>query len=173
MKTILVALILLSLCLFPAWSSDVLVAPSEEEIIEKLSPKSKTIRLRGITIENPEADTPPSINIRVQFEFNSAKLSLEALQTLDRLGRALSSQRLETFRFQVAGHTDAKGSDDYNQDLSLKRAQAVKGYIMRRHAVAAKRLVAQGFGEKRLLRTNAPFADENRRVQISNMGGLP
>ncbi len=56
-------------------------------------------------------------------------MSDNALEVLDQLGAALESDALRSFAFLVEGHTDNSGSDDYNQQLSERRARAVSGYL--------------------------------------------
>ena len=62
------------------------------------------------------------------------------------LGRALSDLRFAGNTFRIAGHSDGKGSGDYNVDLSQKRAEAVRLYLITKFGVGAERLVAQGHG---------------------------
>src|SRR5262249_4948193 len=56
------------------------------------------------------ATSGPSINLTVNFETGSAKLTPDAMHTLDELGRALASQELATYRFRIEGHTDTVGT---------------------------------------------------------------
>lgn len=72
----------------------------------------------------------------------------------------------ETAIVTVAGHTDAFGSPAYNIDLSLKRAMAVRAYLMQTHGIAGKRIVALGKGKSEPLNRANPYAPENRRVQV-------
>ena len=71
--------------------------------------------------------------------------------------------------FLVAGHTDGKGGDEYNQGLSERRAEAIKRYLVRKFGLAAENLVTAGYGKTQLKNSGNPFADENRRVQVVNM----
>lgn len=116
------------------------------------------------------ASVMPSINMRIQFELNSFDLTGEARQKLEVLGQALSSEELASFRFLIAGHTDATGSASYNQSLSVRRADAVKFYLAARFPTAGQRLVSQGYGEEALFDSNDPNSAINRRVQIINLG---
>lgn len=116
------------------------------------------------------ASIMPSINMRIQFELNSFDLTGEARQKLEVLGEALSSEELSSFRFLIAGHTDATGSASYNQSLSERRADAVKFFLAARFPTAGQRLVSQGYGEEALFDSNDPNSAINRRVQIINLG---
>jgi outer membrane protein OmpA-like peptidoglycan-associated protein len=145
-----------------------------EELIQLLRPMSKTRSLkpyRGITVEEAisENASSPTVNLYVNFEYDSAELKQDTLIMLDNLAAALKDERLAVFDFLIGGHTDAVGSDAYNQKLSEKRAWAVKKYLMSRHSVSAQRLIEKGFGEARLLKPNEPFDGINRRVQITTL----
>ncbi len=67
----------------------------------------------------------------------------------------------------LAGHTDAKGGETYNQGLSERRAEAVKNYLQEKHGIDGSVLTA-GYGKSQLKNTANPFAPENRRVQVIN-----
>ena len=126
---------------------------------------------RGITVTNAKADEPPAIDLNINFEFNSAKLTPEGSVLVGNLGRALKDPRLAGKRFRIEGHTDGKGSDAYNQALSERRADAVRRELVALHNVDAARLEALGFGKSRLLDALNPEAAANRRVRVINLGG--
>ena len=58
----------------------------------------------------PVAAAAPSVNLQVEFPTNSAELTPQARETLDKLGHALTSQDLASYRFRIEGHTDTVGS---------------------------------------------------------------
>jgi outer membrane protein OmpA-like peptidoglycan-associated protein len=111
----------------------------------------------------------PSIDISIKFDYNSDKIGPAATPAVQEVGKALSSPKLAGGTFMVAGHTDAKGNDAYNQDLSERRAEAVKAYMVARYKIPAANLVAVGYGKTRLKNVTNPLAPENRRVQVVNM----
>lgn len=113
---------------------------------------------------------PASINMQINFEFNSDRISGSSEQTMANLAAALASPQLEGRKFTVIGHTDAKGSDAYNKALSDRRAAAVRRYLIN-NGVSATRLRAVGKGESQLLNADDPEAAENRRVEILATGG--
>jgi outer membrane protein OmpA-like peptidoglycan-associated protein len=84
------------------------------------------------------------------------------------LGRALANPELKGSTFIVAGHTDAAGSDSYNQDLSERRADSIKRYLVEKSGIAAADLVTVGYGKTRLKDPANPLAEVNRRVQVVN-----
>jgi outer membrane protein OmpA-like peptidoglycan-associated protein len=69
----------------------------------------------------------------------------------------------------VAGHTDAVGSYGSNQELSERRTDAVKRYLVTNFQIPATSLVTVGYGKTKLKNESNPNAAENRRVQIVNM----
>jgi outer membrane protein OmpA-like peptidoglycan-associated protein len=91
-----------------------------------------------------------------------------ARQPLQTLGRALSNEQMNGTVFLVNGHTDAVGGVDFNQDLSERRAEAVKRILIQEFRLPAGTLIAVGYGKTQLKNTTNPFAAENRRVQIVN-----
>ena len=115
------------------------------------------------------AKEKPSIDLEINFDYNSADISRKAMPAVTELGKALSNPDLKGGVFLVAGHTDGKGTDDYNQSLSERRAEAIKRYLVQKFGLSAENLVTAGYGKTQLKNTGNPFADENRRVQVVNM----
>jgi outer membrane protein OmpA-like peptidoglycan-associated protein len=111
----------------------------------------------------------PSIDLTINFDYNSAAISGKAMPVVTELGKALADPQLKGSVFLVAGHTDAKGSDDYNQKLSERRAESIKRYLTEKYGIPAENLVTVGYGEGQLKNAADPNADENRRVQVVNM----
>jgi outer membrane protein OmpA-like peptidoglycan-associated protein len=110
-----------------------------------------------------------SIDLEITFDYNSANLSQKAMPAVAALGKALTNPELKGTTFVLAGHTDAKGGDAYNQDLSERRADTLKKYLMDKFGIAAADLVTVGYGKTKLKNAADPNADENRRVQVVNM----
>jgi outer membrane protein OmpA-like peptidoglycan-associated protein len=114
------------------------------------------------------AKARPSIDIEINFDYNSDAVGPKATRPLLALGCALSDNALKGTVFFVNGHTDAKGGTDYNQDLSERRAEAVKRVLIEEFNLPADTLIAVGYGKTQLKNTTDPFAGENRRVRIVN-----
>jgi outer membrane protein OmpA-like peptidoglycan-associated protein len=115
------------------------------------------------------AAAKPSIDIEINFDFRSAKISRSAASAVDILGKALSNPDLKGSTFVLAGHTDGKGSSPYNQELSEKRVDTVKHYLVTRFKLSPANLVAVGYGKTKPKNAHDPFGSENRRVQVVNM----
>ena len=111
----------------------------------------------------------PNIDLEINFDYNSADISSKSLQAVQALGRALTNPDLKGSTFIVAGHTDAAGSDSYNQDLSDRRADSIKRYLMDNYHIASADLVTVGYGKTKLKDPSQPLAEVNRRVQVVNM----
>ncbi|MDP3294039.1 MAG: OmpA family protein [Nevskia sp.] len=111
----------------------------------------------------------------VNFEFDKAKLTVNAKALLDPVADALIAR--PDIKVEINGHTDSKGSDAYNLKLSDARAASVVAYLVGR-GVAADRMTSKGFGESMPVADNA--TDEgrefNRRVELkiteANAGGI-
>lgn len=170
--------------------------PTEGEIFDALKPKAhkrglarapdaeerKFIdRLRNrsahsLTIEEREkvaaiAAEKSSIDLEINFEFNSATVGPQAVSVLLALGRALSKDEFRGAVFLINGHTDAKGSAAYNKDLSERRAEAVRHLLVEQFRLPTDALIAVGYGKERFKNATNPFAAENRRVQVVNVSG--
>jgi len=87
------------------------------------------------------AATKPKIDLEIQFDYNSAAI----------------------------GHTDAIGSDAFNQDLSERRADTIKRYLVDNYHIATGELVTVGYGKSKLKNAQNPTDPINRRVQVVNM----
>ncbi|AMN52279.1 hypothetical protein ACP90_07330 [Labrenzia sp. CP4] len=169
--------------MLPAGVSAQSVTP--DQIINALlpdagAPKSRSMRkqephpFRGISIEGqlpPEVELP-RINLTVNFEFDSASLTNDGILTLQALGQALQDPRLRNMRFQIAGHTDLRGTSAYNLDLSKRRAFMVAEFLAAFYTIPRERLVPVGYGESRPVDPGDPASGRNRRVEIINVQPL-
>jgi outer membrane protein OmpA-like peptidoglycan-associated protein len=111
----------------------------------------------------------PKIDLEINFDYNSSNISAKSLPSVQALGRALSNPDLKGSTFVVAGHTDAAGSDSYNQDLSERRADSIKRYLVEKFGLAGSDLVTVGYGKTKLKDPANPLSQVNRRVQVANM----
>jgi outer membrane protein OmpA-like peptidoglycan-associated protein len=142
----------------------------EERFVDTLRNRST----RSITTEERKqivsvTKTKPSIDLEVNFDYDSATIGPQAQPQVAALGEALASADLRGRTFILAGHTDAKGSDSYNQGLSERRADAVKRFLAEKYGIKVGDLVTVGYGKTRLKNSADPFSGENRRVQVVNV----
>jgi outer membrane protein OmpA-like peptidoglycan-associated protein len=110
----------------------------------------------------------PKIDLEINFDYNSDRISARSLRSMQALGRALANPGLKGSTFIVAGHTDAAGGDGYNQDLSERRADSIKRYLVDKSGIPAADLVTVGYGKTKLKDPDHPLAEVNRRVQVVN-----
>ena len=193
-RTLALALLAVGALAVPALAGEV----SSQQIIEKLKTPKLTRSLSGKVTEAPAlsandvafinrirktrslsvadreqvasiAKTRPAIDLEINFDYNSAAVSPQAEPQLHSLGKALTSSDLAGAVFMLGGHTDAKGSDGYNQNLSERRSETVKKFLMENYKIPAENLVSAGYGETDLKNKADPAAAENRRVQVVNM----
>ena len=109
-----------------------------------------------------------SLSANALFEFDSAKLRAEALADLDALGEKIRAKGASVVHIDIIGHTDSTGPEDYNQQLSERRANALKDFLVNERDVDASIIDVSGMGE------TAPIADnntaegraQNRRVEV-------
>ncbi len=111
---------------------------------------------------------PDQVNVNVTFDFDSAALRPDQRPRLAALCTAMQKADVEQFR--ILGHTDASGSADYNEALSLLRAEEVKRYLVADCGIAPERMIAVGVGERFPYDAADPRADVNRRVEFQVLG---
>lgn len=159
--------------------------PSVDQIIQQLRPGATGAVTRGIRSVQPSASAPsdappaagpsaaaPTLNLTVQFATGSAELTMEAIHSLDRLGQALGSSALSSYRFRIEGHTDTVGAPDANKTLSEQRAAVVAAYLASRWHIDPGRMQTAGFGDSQPLVPTGPNVPnaQNRRVAVVNLG---
>jgi outer membrane protein OmpA-like peptidoglycan-associated protein len=115
------------------------------------------------------AQDKPAIDLEITFDYNSAQISQKAMPQVAALGKALSDGGLKGSTFVVAGHTDASGGEEYNQELSERRADSIKTYLVDKYGVAAANLVTVGYGKSKPKDAANPTDPANRRVQVVTM----
>ena len=124
-----------------------------------------------ITRENPAYSAvarDDQVNVQIAFDFDSAALRDDQKPKLDTLCQVMRS--IDVAVFQIIGHTDSSGTAQYNQRLSLLRAQEVKRHLVNTCGLDANRLEAIGMGESVPFDAANPRADVNRRVEFQALG---
>jgi OOP family OmpA-OmpF porin len=136
------------------------------------APVSHSTRTASAGAPAAAAPSAPSVSLTVEFASGSADLTSQARQTLDQLGKALSSSDLARYRFRIEGHTDTVGTAAYNKALSQQRADAVAAYLEQKFGVKSNRLDPVGMGEEGLAVPTPPNTpnEKNRRVNVVNLG---
>jgi outer membrane protein OmpA-like peptidoglycan-associated protein len=117
------------------------------------------------------AKEPPSVVLRVYFDYNSALINAEMEPQLRALGEALNDPELKDETFLVIGFGEPSAGERYTIDLAERRAESVKRFLIDYFGVPADKLVTIGFSaHDRLVNAADPFAPENRRVEIVDIG---
>ena len=119
----------------------------------------------------PKPQPEPQPNIlqdafdNLNFDFGKATIRESSFSSLDKLAQTLIDAK--NWKLDITGHTDDKGSDEYNLKLSQNRANAVKDYLVKK-GVNAETITAQGFGESKPIvpNDNDSNRERNRRVEF-------
>jgi outer membrane protein OmpA-like peptidoglycan-associated protein len=121
---------------------------------------NRTVELRKIAVG------VTSILRNIYFDFDKATFKTESYTELNKLEAMLAQN--STMNVEIAGHTDAVGTKEYNQSLSLRRAQAVKNYLTKK-GIDARRVKPVGYGKSKPLASNDDEQggrELNRRVEF-------
>lgn len=134
-------------------------------LIEELKRKNLDVHetKRGVVVNLPD----------ILFEFNKSALTSEARSKVRDIAEVLEGPRVQRRSVSVEGHTDSIGSDEYNQRLSERRAEAVVS-VLETGGVSSSRVHSRGFGEKYPIapnqdpdgRDNPAGRAKNRRVEV-------
>lgn len=132
----------------------------------KLQVVKVTLPAEGPRIEQSLSQSGRAEVHGIYFDFASATIRPESEPVLKEIAQALADN--PKWKLSVEGHTDNVGGDDYNLELSNRRAAAVKQALVERYRVAADRLATAGFGASRPKETNDTLEGRarNRRVEL-------
>jgi len=127
---------------------------------EEMTPVSKDIYLQPIEV---------GVTVRLKniyFDFDKTSLKKESFVELNKVVDLLKQN--PSVEIEIAGHTDNKGSDEYNHNLSQGRSQTVVDYIISQ-GIESFRLTAHGYGESKPIDTNDNEQGQanNRRVEFT------
>ena len=150
-------------------------APDTRSMIQALQPGDTVGATRNLVVRQKadgavEAGTAmpgprPNLSLAIHFEPNSARVRPESGPLLGNLVAAMLSPELRSSRFVIEGHTDARGAQALNQQLSQQRAEEVRLYLVAL-GVSPARLKAVGKGAAEPANPLDPLAEENRRVRV-------
>lgn len=154
-------------------SSTALADPlqSSEDIVKFFANAADLGAARGICVgtedeckSKAEQPVQTGLDMSVNFELDSADLIPDARVKLGEFAKALKDNRLKAHTFVVEGHTDASGSEVYNEGLSQRRAQSVTAFLLS-SGIEPSRINAIGMGETHPRNAN-PYDPVNRRVEM-------
>ncbi|CAN2040723.1 OmpA-OmpF porin, OOP family [Candidatus Magnetomoraceae bacterium gMMP-15] len=149
--------------LFPKSASEFVDAFKESEptdFSKTRSWKAKSKGTRAIAVVSNK------VGVMVNFDTNSASVLPESYKVLNEFAKAMKTG-LRRMNFKIAGHTDSRGSESYNQILSERRARSVKKYLIAQD-IDPLRLTIIGYGEKYPMLSNETSEGryQNRRVEL-------
>lgn len=136
-------------------------------------PVAKPVEVKPAADYTAAPATPAAVPRRlvlegVNFNYDKSTLRAEDISIIDQ--NAADLKEWGDIDVEVSGHTDSRGSDKYNMGLSLRRAEAVRDYLITK-GISADRLTAKGYGESQPLESND--TDEgrfkNRRVELNQI----
>lgn len=134
------------------------------EPVGDTSAATETVVAANETATLVKMPTDLGVNVRIEFAFDSAALDEAQKPKLSTLCNVMKASDINLFR--IIGHTDASGTDDYNERLSRLRAEEVQRFFINDCGIDAKRLEAVGLGERFPLDGTDPGSDQNRRVEF-------
>lgn len=144
----------------------------QQLVLERKMLEVATAR-RALQVEETATSVTMKLEGDVLFDFDKAVVRPDAERLLEKVAIVLGE--FPEGKVTVEGHTDSKGGDKVNLDMSQRRADAVKTWLVKKKSVPEKMISTQGFGETRPVapNTNTDGSDspegrqQNRRVQIT------
>ena len=130
--------------------------PSQEELTEA----TNEVRLTATLVLNEIVKEKAIVLENIFYDFDKADIRPDAAVELDKLVQVLNDN--PGISIELSSHTDARGSDIYNQDLSQRRAESAVEYIISK-GIDRSRITAKGYGESRPVVRNAKTEEEHQR----------
>ena len=130
--------------------------------------KFKEVTTPGITVRGDSTYSVYSVDETVLFDTDKSDIKSSAAASLQQITSSIG-QRYATQQVRVMGFADSRGDKSYNRELSEKRAEAVKNYLVNTGKIDASRVSVEPMGEAQPVASNATAAgrQENRRVEIA------
>ena len=137
-----------------------------EKVPEKINPDSDKNQPK-LNVTNTNSNRR-ALNFAIQFEYDSSLILPESRNLLLTISKALNEKDIKNHRFLLEGHTDAKGSQNYNLLLSKRRANSVKSFLIA-NGIAEQRLTVDGKGALDLIDPVNPYSASNRIVRLIDL----
>ena len=182
-KSISMLLVLFLVGLLPilAWAQtedvqkppDTLPPGVKREILNlKYEVKDLAGKVQDLKIEETATEVHIELATDILFDFDKAEILPKAEETLKQVAKVIQEKAKGVV--SIEGHTDAKGSDAYNQKLSERRASAVKEWLVKKEELKNVKFMTRGFGAKKPVvpNTKPDGSDDpegrqkNRRVEV-------
>lgn len=151
-------------------------APSENayrELLQRLEEDASKVVISAAQISRALSTArsfaaEASVDLWVNYDFNQDSLSAKGREQADALATVMNSSSFSEAVFVLIGHTDSQGADEYNLDLSRRRALRLSEYLVSRFKIPAGRIRTEGRGERELKMPGNTERDHavNRRVEV-------
>lgn len=145
----------------------------KDDIIKKLNVSEQSGNQKFSGLKKAIGEMYPTLIFQIHFASNQAEILPESFDQLKEVGEALLSVELKDYLFEIGGHTDSAGEADYNLQLSQKRSEAIKKYLLENFPkITDHRLNAVGYGETKLIENPDDTAEKkakNRRVEFKRL----
>ncbi len=137
----------------------------KEESKAKSNNETEEIKKNSPEIKDTEVGVKLVLEGDINFKYDSDKLVLKAKEILHSVGKALKNK---TYNIEIIGHTDNKGSVEYNLNLSEKRAKTVYVFLAKSRYISVHQTTYKGMGEAEPVADNSTESgrSKNRRVEI-------
>lgn len=154
----------------PAWITDLALNLDRKRIELPLTVATvkETLIKSARSIKTLNLDTKPSINVNIYFETASIDVVDTSLTSIDILAEVLSDKTFDGKQITIIGHSDIRGTDEYNYDLSERRAQKVLDIVISKKPKLDGRIKITGYGETQPLYDGSTedVLLLNRRIEI-------
>ena len=165
MKNLFLSVVFVGLILPLMVQSQPMSSPTKQQILDSANKQLNAPVTRSMGQSTRNMAVKAAVDLLINFEFDSAELQPKGANDLDQLVMALKDASMSKLTFVIEGHTDSKGTETYNLELSQRRAQSVVSYLVR-NGVSSERLESIGLGFSQPYYPQRPEASENRRVRI-------
>lgn len=124
--------------------------------------------VQDLAIKETPTEVQIDLNADVLFDFDKADVLPKAEETLKKAADAIR-ERGPKGSVRVEGHTDAKGDDNYNMKLSLRRAESIRNWLVQKGGLSGVNFTTKGFGETQPVAPNAnPDGSDNPAGRAKN-----
>jgi len=145
----------------------IFVEPPAPEVLARIL---YTPRYRSV--DGEQVVRPDTFGMMINFKFDSTEIVADSLPMLDSVGEMLTLESTRRQALIIEGHTDAQGTEIYNESLSKRRAAAIKQYLVASFDIDPKRLLTVGQGESRLYDGGNPLNPLNRRAEFKPLKNI-
>ncbi len=132
----------------PSWMKELSLSLDNKRLKQPLTVAQITRGLQGRAVKLLQPDAKPSVNITINFEYNSTDVTKDSLQNIEILALALDAETMGDHLVTIVGHSDERGKKDYNLSLSERRADFIATTLINKNPKLKTRLITEGKGEK-------------------------